>query len=52
MTKTYKCNVAGRTGNQMAIEDIMVEAVNPPQAREFLKARYPGYTIYNVGNAV
>ncbi len=33
-------------GKTMALHNVIVEAINPPQAREFLKARYPGYSKY------
>ena len=39
--KRYKGHCCG--GGQQAIE-VVVEAINPPQARQFLEARYPGYT--------
>jgi len=38
-------------GGQMAIE-VVVEAINPPQAREFLRARYPGYKHYYTSSQI
>ena len=38
--KKYRGHCCG--GGQQAIE-VVVEAINPVQAREFLRARYPGY---------
>ena len=42
MTKQFKCTVTFTNGNP-AIQPI-IEANNPPQAREFAEARYPGGT--------
>ena len=38
-------------GGQQAIE-VIVEAINPPQAKKFLEARYPGYTTYYTSSQV
>ena len=40
--KKYKFTVSGK-GNQFTQ---IIEAVNPPQAREFAEARYPGCKLY------
>ncbi len=38
-------------GGQQALE-VVVEAINPPQARKFLEARYPGYTTYYTSSQI
>ena len=38
--KTYRCNVIFKDGNPR--QTVMIEANNPPQARAFAEARYPG----------
>ena len=38
--KTYRCNIIFNDGNPAIKEDI--EANNPPQARQFAEARFPG----------
>tara|TARA_Y100000592_G_C5307440_1_gene238454 strand:+ start:357 stop:512 length:156 start_codon:yes stop_codon:yes gene_type:complete len=38
--KTFKCNIIFSDGNPAITE--YVEANNPPQARQFAEARYPG----------
>ena len=38
-------------GAQQAIE-VVVEAINPPQARQFLESRYPGYTRYYTSSEI
>ena len=43
--KKYLGHCVGQTG-MPAIHDVIVEAINPPQARKFLEARYPGYKQY------
>ena len=40
--KRYKFTVSGN-GNQFTE---VIEAVNPPQARQFAEARYPGCRLY------
>lgn len=47
--KKFKGHCTG--GGQMAIE-VVVEAINPPQARKFLEARYPGYTNYYTSSQI
>ena len=49
MMKQYRGHCCG--GGQMAIE-VVVEAINPPQARKFLEARYPGYTQYYTSSQI
>ncbi len=44
--KKWRGHCTGSTTGQMALHDVIVEAINPPQARQFLAARYPGYTSY------
>lgn len=41
--KTFICHCTG--GKNQALE-VEIEALNPPQAVEFCKSRYPGYTKY------
>ena len=48
-TKKWKGHCCG--GGQQAIE-VIVEAINPPQAKKFLEARYPGYTTYYTSSQV
>ena len=38
--KTYRCNVIFKDGNPR--QTVLIEANNPPQARAFAEARYPG----------
>ena len=38
--KIFKCNVIFKNGNPC--QTVVVEANNPPQARSFAEARYPG----------
>jgi len=38
--KTYKCTITFNDGNP-AIQEL-IEANNPPQARKFAEARFPG----------
>ena len=40
--KTYRCNITFKGGNPA--QTVFIEANNPPQAREFAEARYPGGT--------
>ncbi len=40
--KTFKCNVIFKDGNPA--QTVLIEANNPPQAREFAEGRYPGGT--------
>ena len=42
--KKYKGHCVG--GKNPAIHDIIIEAINPPQARQFLEARFPGFRTY------
>ena len=44
--KKWKGHCVGSKTGQQALHDVIVEAINPPQARQFLEARYPGYTQY------
>ena len=39
-------------GKLQALHNVIVEAINPPQAREFLKARYPGYSNYYTSSQI
>ena len=48
--KRFKGHCTG--GKNQALHDIVVEAINPPQAREFLEARYPGYSKYYVSSQI
>ena len=48
--KRFKGHCTG--GKNQALHDIVVEAINPPQAREFLEARYPGYSKYYVSGQI
>ena len=47
--KKFKGHCCG--GGQQALE-VVVEAINPPQARQFLEARYPGYTRYYTSSEI
>ena len=38
--KTYKCNIIFKGGSPA--QKVMIEANNPPQAKSFAEARYPG----------
>ena len=48
--KKYKGHCVG--GKNQALHDIVVEAINPPQAVEFLRARYPGYDQYYTSSQI
>ena len=48
--KTWKGHCVGSTSGQQALHDVLVEAINVPQARQFLEARYPGYRQYYVSS--
>ena len=48
--KTYRGHCVG--GNQQALHDVLVEAINPVQAKKFLEARYPGYKTYYTSSQV
>ena len=48
--KRFKGHCTG--GKNQALHDIVVEAINPPQARDFLEARYPGYSKYYVSGQI
>ncbi len=50
--KTYRGHCIGSTSGQQALHDVLVEAINPPQARQFLAARYPGYSQYYTSSEV
>ena len=41
--KTFICHCTGGKNQALKVE---IEAINPPQAVEFAKARFPGYTKY------
>lgn len=47
--KKYRGHCCG--GGQQALE-VVVEAINPPQAKKFLEARYPGYTRYYTSSQI
>ena len=47
--KKFKGHCCG--GGQQALE-VVVEAINPPQARQFLEARYPGYNQYYTSSEI
>jgi hypothetical protein len=47
--KKFKGHCNG--GGQQALV-VVVEAINPPQARKFLEARYPGYTNYYTSSQI
>lgn len=47
--KKYRGHCCG--GGQQAIE-VVVEAINPVQARQFLEARYPGYTKHYTSSEI
>ncbi len=47
--KQYRGHCCG--GGQQAIE-VVVEAINPVQARQFLEARYPGYTKHYTSSQI
>ena len=49
--KKYLGHCVGQVGVQ-AIHNVIVEARNPIQARQFLEARYPGYTKYYTSSQV
>ena len=51
MTKLKKFRGHCCGGGQRPIE-VVVEAINPPQARQFLEARYPGYTKYYTSSQI
>ena len=38
--KQFRCNIVYNDGNPA--EQVIIEANNPPQARDFAEARYPG----------
>ena len=40
MDKTFKCNIVFNNGTPA--KTVLIEATNPPQARDFAEARYPG----------
>jgi hypothetical protein len=40
--KTFKCTITFSNGNPA--QQVLIEANNPPQARAFAEARYPGGT--------
>ena len=42
--KTYKVTVTFKGGNPA--QQVLIEANNPPQARDFAEARYPGGTAH------
>ena len=50
--KKYLGHCTGSHNGTPALHDVIVEAVNPPQARKFLEARYPGYTRYYTSSEV
>ena len=50
--KTYRGHCVGSNDGTPALHDVLVEAVNPVQARKFLEARYPGYKQYYTSSQV
>ena len=48
--KRWKGHCTQSTTGQQALHDVLVEAINPPQARQFLEARYPGFRNYYVSS--
>ena len=48
--KKYKGHCVG--SGQQALHDVVVEAINPPQAAQFLEARYPGYNRYYTSSQI
>ena len=50
--KKYKGHCTGSGNGTPALHDVIVEAINPPQAEQFLRARYPGYRSYYVSSQV
>ena len=40
MDKKFKCQIIFNNGTPA--KQVIIEAVNPPQARDFAEARYPG----------
>ena len=44
--KTFKGHCTGGNNGTPALHDLVIEAINPVQARKFLAARYPGYKTY------
>ena len=50
--KTYRGHCVGSNDGTPALHDVLVEAINPVQARKFLEARYPGYRQYYTSSQV
>jgi len=50
--KKFLGHCVGSNDGTPALHDVIVEAVNPPQARKFLEARYPGYRQYYTSSEV
>ena len=50
--KKFLGHCVGSSDGTPALHDVIVEAVNPPQARKFLEARYPGYRQYYTSSQV
>ena len=46
MASKLKTFVVHCTGGKNQALEVDIEAINPPQAVEFAKARFPGYTRY------
>ena len=44
--KTYKVTITFNNGNPA--QQVLIEANNPPQARDFAEGRYPGGTARGV----
>jgi hypothetical protein len=47
--KRWKCHATG--GKNQPLHNIIIEAINMPQARDFMEARYPGYKNYYTSGA-
>ena len=50
--KQYLGHCTGGKSGEPAIHDVIIEAINPPQAKKFLAARYPGYRKYYTSSEV
>ena len=50
--KRFKGHCTGSKSGQMPLHDLIIEAINPPQARQFLAARYPGYSNYYTSSEI
>ena len=50
--KKWNGHCVGSHNGTPALHNVIVEAVNPVQARQFLEARYPGYSKYYTSSEV